>query len=115
MQVRPVVSTSPEEAKRAVLAAYRHWMKKSGRIWQEQNLQSTRLSVFRQAIKDQFLKNAAIKDLRIVDRLVYRSETEIAHCDIYATNWEHISNSLLKDHVRPKPQDFLSKFFAGKF
>ena len=89
-------------------------MKRSPTLWYRANMMGTPLPVFKQAIKDRFMANAALTDLRAVDRLVYESQMIIRETEWHVWNVEHLENRLMKSNLRKAPADFLSKFFAGK-
>lgn len=66
------------------------------------------------AIKKQYLKNAHVQDIRIIDRLVHDSEVELRSVEETWTPTWTARNILFAEQIEPKSTDFLSKFFAGK-
>ena len=72
------------------------------------------LSEYRLLVKDQFLKYSHVADPRAIDRLVAQAELDLMSAKKTYYNPEHIRNKLLRENIVRKPQDFLSRFFAGK-
>uniref|UniRef100_A0A0N4ZD25 Complex I-B14 n=2 Tax=Parastrongyloides trichosuri TaxID=131310 RepID=A0A0N4ZD25_PARTI len=104
--VAPVVSSSREEARRNVLSIYKEVQRIAPKFWFDYGLQDTPLSVFREVLKKQFLKNKHIQDIRIIDHLVSIK---------YAFyNPDHVRNMLFRENIDAKPTDFLSQFLSGK-
>ncbi|KRY41123.1 Sec1 family domain-containing protein 1 [Trichinella spiralis] len=86
-QIKPIVSRNPEEAQ----------------------------DVLRDAIKRQFVRNAEIRDIRVVDILTNKAEVELKNLKEAWTPGNVLLNTLFEDHVEKKPTDFLSPFFPSYF
>ncbi|RCN35135.1 putative 3-demethylubiquinone-9 3-O-methyltransferase [Ancylostoma caninum] len=72
------------------------------------------LGVFRSVLKQQFMKNAHITDLRIIDRLVGETKQHMYSIRYAFYNPDHVRNYLFRENVEAKPKDFLSKFLNGQ-
>jgi hypothetical protein len=112
--VAPVKSTTPEEARRAVLGVYKKFQRQAPRLWYYFYFQDIPMPVFREILKKQFTKHAHISDLRVIDRQVEECEMHMESIDMAYYNPDHVRNYLLRENVEPKAKDFLSKFLAGK-
>ncbi|KAK6056313.1 complex 1 protein [Cooperia oncophora] len=69
-QVAPVQSVSKDQARRAVLQVYKDLQRLTPTFWWDYGMQDMPLGVFRSVLKQQFIKNSHIEDIRIIDRLV---------------------------------------------
>lgn len=67
----------------------------------------------REKIREQFLLNKAVVDVRVIDKLVIMGQLEL---DETRKHWKQSTHVMRywKDTLEPKPTDFLSKFIAGK-
>ncbi|KAK5968523.1 hypothetical protein GCK32_001091 [Trichostrongylus colubriformis] len=72
-RVAPVQSVSKDQARRAVLQVYKDLQRITPTFWWDFGMQDMPLGVFRSVLKQQFIKNAHIDDIRIIDRLVYET------------------------------------------
>lgn len=66
----------------------------------------------RQKLKEEFLKNRDITDVRVMDMLVIKGQMELKETIKIWKQKGHIMR-YWQESVEPKPQDFLSKFMAG--
>jgi len=71
------------------------------------------LPVFRDVLKKQFLKNAHINDIRIIDKKVAEAYFDIESVEMRYYNPYHVRNILFRENIEPKAKDFLSKFLSG--
>ncbi|GBN72481.1 NADH dehydrogenase [ubiquinone] 1 alpha subcomplex subunit 6 [Araneus ventricosus] len=110
-QVRPILSTNREEARRNVLRLYKAWHKSLLRIIQLHNLPIS-LKTGRDKIKESFAKNRDVTDIRVIDMLVAKGDMELKECVNVWKQPVHVM-AYFKDTVEPKPKDFLGRFFAG--
>ncbi|CEF69833.1 NADH dehydrogenase [ubiquinone] 1 alpha subcomplex subunit 6 [Strongyloides ratti] len=112
--VKPVVSSTKEEARKSVLKVYKDLQRIAPKFWYEYELQEMPLSVFREILKKQFLKNKNIQDVRIIDRKVAECRNDLLSIKYYFYNPDHVRNMLFRENLDAKPADFLSKFLSGK-
>ncbi|CAK5090830.1 unnamed protein product [Meloidogyne enterolobii] len=68
--VRPIISQDLVEAKLNVLKMYKQFQRVAKQHWWDYRLQDIPLPVFREVLKKEFMKNAHIQDVRIIDRKV---------------------------------------------
>lgn len=70
----PILSRTPEEAKRRVLNLYRAWYRQLPFIVKEYGYTYVSATVpqLQQKLREQFMKNKDVKDIRIIDILVHR-------------------------------------------
>ncbi|OUC44351.1 3-demethylubiquinone-9 3-O-methyltransferase [Trichinella nativa] len=113
-QIKPIVSRNPEEARKRVLRVYKDWMKFVPTLNFLYQLH-LREDVLRDAIKRQFVRNAEIRDIRVVDILTNKAEVELKNLKEAWTPGNVLLNTLFEDHVEKKPTDFLSPFFPSYF
>jgi len=112
--VQPLSSVDRTEAKRKVRALYKAWRRQvpytriTYQLWpSEEELQ--------RKVKEQFVKHKDVEDLRVIDYLIFRGQTEL-----YETVNVHKHRGHLLNYWRPeveapkKPQDFLGKFLDGQ-
>ncbi|KRX65249.1 Hexaprenyldihydroxybenzoate methyltransferase, mitochondrial, partial [Trichinella sp. T9] len=108
-QIKPIVSRNPQEARKRVLRVYKDWMKFVPTLNFLYQLH-LREDVLRDAIKRQFVRNAEIRDIRVVDILTNKAEVELKNLKEAWTPGNVLLNTLFEDHVEKKPTDFLSRF-----
>ncbi|CAD5227851.1 unnamed protein product [Bursaphelenchus xylophilus] len=108
--VTPVSSHSADEARLAVLTLYKRFQRLTPTFWWDYELTDYPLPVFREVIKKQFIKNAHVKDLRIIDRKIAEGYKDIESIEYAFYNPDHVRNYLFRENLEAKPKDFLSKF-----
>jgi len=113
-QVRPVLSTDHNEAKRRVLNLYKIWLRQIPYIrvdYIKNNWTETRL---RDVIKENFMRNKDVTDLRVIDLLVVRGQMDFVET---AEIWRQQHNAAVmdrkKDTYKKKPTGFLERFYEG--
>jgi len=112
--VKPIKSANAQEARRNVLSTYKLYMKNLPTILHSYEGLTRSRYEFKVAIKRLFTKNAHIRDLRTIDRMVNEASIEIRELEDTITPSYTIMNRLFQENREPKPTDFLSKFFIGK-
>lgn len=67
----------------------------------------------RDKLKEEFVKNKEIQDVRVIDMLVIKGQMELKETVKIWKQKGHIMR-YWKESQEPKPTDFLSKFMAGQ-
>lgn len=133
-QVKPILSTDKEEARKRVLNLYRAWYRQVpyiGEFWHFFPLvMSSLVYIFflcstvkdfdipksekqvRDKLKEEFLKNKDVKDIRVIDMLVIKGQMDLKESVNIWKQKGHIMK-YWQESVEQKPTDFLSKFFSG--
>uniref|UniRef100_A0A1I7XRW3 NADH dehydrogenase [ubiquinone] 1 alpha subcomplex subunit 6 n=1 Tax=Heterorhabditis bacteriophora TaxID=37862 RepID=A0A1I7XRW3_HETBA len=111
--VAPVVSSNSDQARRSVLEIYKELQRLTPKFWWDYGLSDMPLGVFRAVLKQQFLKNSHLTDVRVIDRLVGETKQHIYSIRYAFYNPDHVRNYLFRENVEAKPKDFLSKFLTG--
>jgi len=112
-KVTPIKSRTPEEARLDVLKVYKVLQRLTPDCWFDYDLVDIPLPVFREVLKKQFIKNAHINDLRIIDRKVAECYNDIESINMRYYNAYHIRNMLFRENMEPRSKDFLSNFLSG--
>ncbi|KAL6739031.1 complex 1 protein [Ancylostoma duodenale] len=112
--VTPVQSISKDQARQSVLQVYKDLQRMTPKFWWDFGMHDMPLGVFRSVLKQQFMKNAHITDLRIIDRLVGETKQHMYAIRYAFYNPDHVRNYLFRENVEAKPKDFLSKFLNGQ-
>ncbi|KRX91234.1 Sec1 family domain-containing protein 1, partial [Trichinella pseudospiralis] len=103
-QIKPIVSQNREEARRRVLRVYKDWMKFVPTLNFLYQLH-LREDVLRDAIKRQFVRNAEIRDIRVVDILANKAEVEL----------KNLKEAWTPGNLTTAASTFLSVSFPRKF
>ncbi|KAJ0176623.1 hypothetical protein K1T71_007802 [Dendrolimus kikuchii] len=109
--VKPVLSTTPGEAKRRVLNLYKAWYRQVPYLVKDFDIPKSEEQC-RAKIKELFLKNKDVTDIRVIDLLVIKGQIELKESVNMWKQKGHIM-SYFKPTEEPKPKDFLSKFFSS--
>ncbi|XP_042910568.1 NADH dehydrogenase [ubiquinone] 1 alpha subcomplex subunit 6 [Parasteatoda tepidariorum] len=110
-QVRPLISTSREEARRNVLRLYKAWQRNLLNMIQLHNLPIS-MKTGRNKIKEMFLRNKDVTDVRVIDMLTVKGNMELEET---INGWKQPMHVMayFKDTVEPRPKNFLGRFFSG--
>ncbi|CAF1422115.1 unnamed protein product [Rotaria magnacalcarata] len=113
-QVRPVLSVDHAEAKRRVLNLYKIWLRQIPYIridYIKNNWTEPRL---RDVIKENFMRNKDVTDIRAIDLLVVRGQMDFVET---AEIWRQQHNAAVfdstKNTYKKKPASFLERFYEG--
>ncbi|KAL0838833.1 hypothetical protein ABMA28_016865 [Loxostege sticticalis] len=109
--VRPVLSVNHGEAKRRVLNLYKAWYRQIPYLVKDYDMPKSEEQC-REKLKEMFLNNKHVSDIRVIDMLVIKGQMELKE----AVNlWKQKGHMMayFKPTEEPKPKDFLSKFFSS--
>ena len=109
--VRPLLSTDKAQAKRRVLNLYKAWYRQIPYTVKEYDLMLTE-DDFRQKLREEFMKNKHVTDIRVIDKLVIKGQMELKET---SNIWKQRNHLMMyfQDTANNKPSDFLSKFYEG--
>ncbi|XP_034832360.1 NADH dehydrogenase [ubiquinone] 1 alpha subcomplex subunit 6-like [Maniola hyperantus] len=109
--VRPVLSLTQADARSRVLSLYKAWYRQIPYIVKDYDIPKSEAQC-RAKLKESFLKNKDVKDIRVIDILVIKGQMELKEAVNIWKQKGHIM-TYFKPTEEPKPKDFLSKFFSG--
>ncbi|XP_059608838.1 NADH dehydrogenase [ubiquinone] 1 alpha subcomplex subunit 6 [Phlebotomus argentipes] len=110
-QVRPILSVDKSEARRRVFNLYRAWYRQIPYIVMDYDIPKN-IEQCREKLREEFLKNKDVTDIRVIDMLVIKGQMELKESVEIWKQKGHIMR-YFKETYEPKPTDFLSKFFSG--
>uniref|UniRef100_D1FQ06 NADH dehydrogenase [ubiquinone] 1 alpha subcomplex subunit 6 n=1 Tax=Simulium nigrimanum TaxID=683695 RepID=D1FQ06_SIMNI len=111
-QVRPILYVDKEEARKRVLNLYKAWYRQIPYIVMDYDIPKSEEQC-RQKLREEFLRNKDVTDLRVIDMLVIKSQMELKETVEIWKQKDHIMR-WWKESQDPKPTDFLSKFLSGQ-
>lgn len=109
-------SVSLADSRKRVLTSFREWLNAAPAIIENYNLPQT-TPIVRAKIRAEFEKHKNVKDLAVIDRLIFKSRTEYEET---INSWKQKTHVLryFEDGVvylqDPAPKGFLEKFYAGR-
>lgn len=109
--VRPVLSLSQAEARLRVLNLYKAWFRQIPYIVKDFDIPKSEQQC-RVKLREVFLKNKDVTDIRVIDMLVIKGQMELKEVVNIWKQKGHVM-AYFKPTEEPKPKDFLSKFFSG--
>uniref|UniRef100_A0A5S6R5Z8 Complex 1 LYR protein domain-containing protein n=1 Tax=Trichuris muris TaxID=70415 RepID=A0A5S6R5Z8_TRIMR len=101
------------KARRRVLRVYKQWIKFIPTLNYLYRLHLPEAKL-QDAIKAQFMQNAHVKDIRVIDVLVHKAEEELNNVQEAWTPGNVLLNVLFGEYQPKKPTDFMSKFLSGQ-
>merc|ERR1712018_315146 len=116
-QVKPLLSLDKHEARLRVLSLYKAWHRQLPNIL---NVRGTYESMpvthkeCRALIKSNFLKNAHVKDIRVIDMLVIKPQQDLRELIEGWAQSGHIMSKFFQETRTARPKDFMSKFLSGR-
>ncbi|GHJ83818.1 hypothetical protein NliqN6_0220 [Naganishia liquefaciens] len=102
-----------EEARRRTLSLYRDWYRSAPEICALYAL-NVSPSMVRAKKRADFEKHREIRDLNVIDLLLFKSHQEYQETMNCWKQEPHIMNWFKKYDDPPAPQTFLDKFYAGR-
>ncbi|CAG9562004.1 unnamed protein product [Danaus chrysippus] len=109
--VKPVLSVTQGEARLRVLSLYKAWYRQIPYIVKDFDIPKSEEQC-RAKLKEMFLRNKDVTDIRVIDILVIKGQMELKESVNVWKQKGHIM-AYFKPTEEPKPKDFLSKFFSG--
>ncbi|XP_046572836.1 NADH dehydrogenase [ubiquinone] 1 alpha subcomplex subunit 6-like [Haliotis rubra] len=110
-QVKPILSTDRTEAKRRVLNLYKAWYRQIPAIMKQFDIPVS-VAQGREKLKEEFLRNRHVNDVRVIDLLVIKGQMDLVETTEVWKQRTHIMK-YFKDTEEPRPTDFMSKFYDG--
>ncbi|CAN8030454.1 unnamed protein product [Ixodes persulcatus] len=110
--VKPLLSLDQGEARRRVLNLYKAWYRQMPSIVKMYDIPVT-AEQGRSKLRQEFLKNKHVRDIRSIDLLVIKGQMELVETLKIFKQKSHVM-AFFKDTVEPKPADFMSKFLSGQ-
>ncbi|KAK2192404.1 hypothetical protein NP493_30g04028 [Ridgeia piscesae] len=110
--VKQILSTDKAEARRRVLNLYKAWYRQIPYVVLNYEIPGVTVKDGRVKLREMFMKNKHVTDLRAIDFLVIRGQMELVETVNIWKQKNHIM-TWFKDTWNPKPADFLSKFYEG--
>jgi len=112
-QVKPLISSDQGEARLRVLSLYKAWRRHIPIMCKDFDIPRTEAQC-QAALRREFLKNARVRDVRVVDMLVVKGQQDLQEV---VNHWKQVTHIMAKwfpeDNVEEKPKDFISKFLTG--
>ena len=105
-------SVSLAQARNRSLALYREWMRAAPEICNLYHLEINS-RVVQQRIRQEFEKNRFVRDLSVVDILLFKGRIELEETLNLFKQPTHVMRFFADPFLEPKPKDFLSKFYNG--
>ncbi|XP_018021605.1 NADH dehydrogenase [ubiquinone] 1 alpha subcomplex subunit 6 [Hyalella azteca] len=110
-QVKPMLSLDRAEARTRVINLYKAWYRQIPQIAIDYDLPKTQ-SECKKKLKEMFMKNKDVKDIRIIDALVIKGQMELKET-VQVWKQKHGIMAFWAPTVEPKPKDFMGKFLDG--
>lgn len=112
-EVRPLMSIDATEARKRVITLYKSWYRQLPYIVMLYDIPKN-LAQCREKLREEFMKNSRVKDIRVIDMLVIKGQMDLRETEQMWRQKGHIM-TYFKDTTVCEPNDFLSKFLSGNF
>merc|ERR1712108_72649 len=83
-QVKPLLSLDKDEARVRVFALYRAWYRQLPVMFKDWDMDVTE-RMLKDRLKEEFMKHAHIKDIKVIDMKVIQGQQELQEC---ANRWQ---------------------------
>ncbi|CAG0900592.1 unnamed protein product [Darwinula stevensoni] len=111
-KVKPIFSSNEAEARQRVISLYKAWYRQIPYIVHEFDIPKS-VRQCREKLKEEFVKNKDLKDVRIIDAKVIKGQMDLVETKKMWRQKHHVMN-YFQDTRNKQPTDFLSKFYAGR-
>jgi len=111
--VKAIVSSNPAEARRRVLALYKQWYRAVPKILEMFQLPYTQEKAVSK-IREEFLKNSHVRDVRAIDLLVMKSQMDLQETLLKWKQTCHMKGFFKHQTLVEAPTDFMGKFLSQK-
>ncbi|XP_057308527.1 NADH dehydrogenase [ubiquinone] 1 alpha subcomplex subunit 6-like [Hydractinia symbiolongicarpus] len=108
---KPLLSVTSNEARRRVLNLYRAWYREVPHSLESHALDIT-VKQGRLKVREMFLRNKDVKDIRIIDMLVIKGTMDLEETHKMFKQKAHIMQHF-DEPLNPQEKSFLSKFYDG--
>jgi len=113
-QVKPLISVDSSDARVRVLSLYKAWYRHIPFMVKDFDLPRD-VGQCRTVLRQQFKKNAALRDIRVIDMHVVKGQQDLKEV---VEHWKQPNHIMAKwfpeDNIEEKPKDFISKFLSGQ-
>lgn len=110
-QVKPILSSDLNEARRRVLNLYKAWHRQVPEILHKYDVPLTKEQC-RRKLRERFEEQRNVRDIRTIDILVTKGQMELVETVNMWKTRSHVMR-FWKETEISKPKDFLSKFYVG--
>uniref|UniRef100_A0A0U2TIR8 NADH dehydrogenase [ubiquinone] 1 alpha subcomplex subunit 6 n=1 Tax=Tortanus forcipatus TaxID=197020 RepID=A0A0U2TIR8_9MAXI len=112
-QVKPLVSSTPLDARIRVLSLYKAWYRHIPYMVKDFDIPPS-VNECRDVLRRNFKKNAHVKDIRVIDMLVIKGQQDLKEVVNHWKQPNHIMAKWFSDeYIEERPKDFISKFLSG--
>jgi len=112
--VKPLISSTPKDAKTRVLSLYKAWYRHIPYMVKDYSFAPT-VKDCREVLNANFKKNAHVRDIRVIDMLVIKGQTDLQEIVEHWAEPTHIyAKWFSTENAKERPKDFISKFLAGQ-